>query len=216
MFRSQRRDVVFPQAEHAELSGALALVWGNDDFARPPLPFDSFVRGVALHDRGYGELDTDEIGVGARGRWLKIQLAGFGAHDEDPVVDVVVSLHIVRLVGDDPTGCAMAEALPALLQRAGVDEASARAADRITDFCDRISFDVCFEQPTDGGVTIDERRVAYSFDGDRTVMVDPWPFGPASLDLLLVGYHGATYPQQPQRVIQPIRVEPGYSFSSGA
>src|SRR5207249_1188152 len=77
MFRSQRRDVVFPQAEHAELAGDLALAWGNDEFDRPALPFDSFVRGVALHDRGYGELDTDEIGVVARGRWLKIQLAGF-------------------------------------------------------------------------------------------------------------------------------------------
>src|SRR5437763_10962190 len=118
MFRSRRRDVVFPQTEHAAFSAGIALHWAD----RPNVPFDSFVRGVALHDRGYGELDTDEIGVVPRGRWLKIQLAGFGVHDEDPVVDVVASLHVRRLVGDNPVSCTMIEALPALLERAGVDE----------------------------------------------------------------------------------------------
>ena len=67
MFRSSRRDVVFPQAEHARLAGAIALAWGNERFARPALPFDAFVRGVTLHDRGYGQLDADGMG-----RWRAI------------------------------------------------------------------------------------------------------------------------------------------------
>src|SRR5437868_3074723 len=55
MFRSRRRAVVFPQADHARFAGAIALAWRE----RPQLPFDSFVRGVADHDRGYGGLDVD-------------------------------------------------------------------------------------------------------------------------------------------------------------
>ena len=34
MFASRRRSIVFPQAEHARFSGALALAWAE----RPPLP----------------------------------------------------------------------------------------------------------------------------------------------------------------------------------
>jgi hypothetical protein len=208
MFRSLRRDVVFPQAEHAELAGALALAWGNDAFARPPLPFDSFVRGVALHDRGYGELDTDEIGGVPRERWLEIQQAGFGAHDHDPIVDVVASMHIRRLVGEGPVYDEMSDEIRALFERAGVDETAAAAADRITAFCDRASFDICCEEPADGEVAIGDRRLAYRYDGERTVHVEPWPFGPDALDLLLAGYRAETYPQRPYRVVQLVRVEP--------
>jgi hypothetical protein len=208
MFRSVRRDVVFPQAEHAELAAELALAWGNDAFPRPHVAFDSFVRGVALHDRGYGELDTDEIGGVPRERWLEIQRAGFGVRDDDPVVDLVASLHIRRLVREGPVHDEMTEALPALLERADVAPEDAAAADEVTHLCDRISFDVCCEERADGAVEIAGRRVSYRYDGERSVRVEPWPFGPRTLDLLLVGFRGATYPQQPYRVVQPLRIEP--------
>jgi Protein of unknown function (DUF3891) len=209
MFRSVRRDVVFPQAEHAEFAAELALAWGNDAFARPPLPFDAFVRGVALHDRGYGELDTDEIGVVPRERWLEIQRAGFGAHDDDPIVDVVVSTHIRRLVGQGRLYEEMSAALPALLAHAGISEADASAADRITHLCDRISFDVCCEEPAEGAAELEHGRVAYRYDGDRTVRVEPWPFARRPVDLLLVGFRAEGYPRHSYRVVQPIRIEPG-------
>ena len=59
MFRSSRRDVVFPQMEHGAFAAGIALQWRE----RPNLPFDSLTCGIALHDRGYGELDEDEIGA---------------------------------------------------------------------------------------------------------------------------------------------------------
>src|SRR5581483_2916422 len=102
---------------------------------------ESFVRGVALHDRGYGELDNDPIGGVPRERWLEIQRRGFGERDDDPIVDLVASMHILRLVrGAVPE---FEDALPRLRERAGVDEATALAVDEITNLCDRISFDVC-------------------------------------------------------------------------
>src|SRR5690242_7911330 len=155
MFRSRRRDVVFPQMEHAAFAAGIALHWRE----RPNVPFDSFIRGVALHDRGYGELDEDEIGGVEQERWLEIQRRGFGARDEDPVVDLIVSLHVARLVGDDDPW--FRDGLPALLERANVDEETAAATDLITNVCDRISFDVCFGEPEDGAL----REIGYAYDG---------------------------------------------------
>ena len=49
------------QADHARFSAAIALAWGNERFRLPPIPSDGFTRGVALHDRGHGELDNDPL-----------------------------------------------------------------------------------------------------------------------------------------------------------
>lgn len=198
MFRSSRRDVVFPQMEHAAFAAGIALHWRE----LPHVPFHSFVRGVALHDRGYGELDEDEIGGVDRTRWLEIQRRGFGTRDEDPVVDLIVSLHVARLVGeDDPS---FREGLPPLLERAGVDEATAAAADRITNLCDRISFDVCLEQPEEGSL----RGISYAYDGGNGVVVEPWPFDVDRFGVLLVGYRTDGYPQMLDRVVEPITFAP--------
>jgi Protein of unknown function (DUF3891) len=198
MFRSRRRAVVFPQMEHAALAAGIALQWQE----RPHVPFDSFIRGVALHDRGYGELDEDEIGAVEQSRWLEIQRRGFGARDDDPIVDLIVSLHVARLVGDDDPS--FREGLPALLARANVDEATATAADRITNLCDRISFDVCLEQPEEGSL----HGIHYASDGEGRVTVDPWPFAPERFGVLLVGYRADGYPRTLDRVVEPIAFAP--------
>ncbi|HEY8406944.1 MAG TPA: DUF3891 family protein [Gaiellaceae bacterium] len=198
MFRSKRRDVVFPQMEHAALAAGIALNWRD----RPNVPFDSFIRGVALHDRGYGELDEDEIGGVEQERWLEIQRRGFGARNEDPIVDLIVSLHVARLVGDDDPS--FRDGLPTLLDRAGVDEETAADADSITNVCDRISFDVCMEQPEEGSL----REITYTYDGGNRVTVDPWPFAPDRFGVLLVGYRAGGYPRTLDRVVEPIAFAP--------
>jgi uncharacterized protein DUF3891 len=198
MFRSRRRAVVFPQMEHAAFAAGIASQWRE----RPNVLFDSFIRGVALHDRGYGELDEDEIGGVEQARWLEIQRRGFGAHDDDPIVDLIVSLHVARLVGDgDPS---FSEGLPPLLERANVDEETAAAADRITNLCDRISFDVCLEQPEEGSLG----EIHYACDGGNRVTIDPWPFTPERFGVLLVGYRTDGYPHTLDRVVEPIAFAP--------
>ena len=132
MFRSPS-GVVVPQAEHARLSGAIAAVWARQQ----PLPFESLVRGVTLHDRGYGELDNDEIGAVEPERWVEIQLRGFDERSGDAVVDLVVALHIRRLIGDDeqPARAEFAReidaALPELRAAADVDDEEAHTADGV-------------------------------------------------------------------------------------
>ena len=215
MFRSARRPVVYSQCEHALFSGQIAAAWGNEVFPRPRLPFASFVRGVALHDRGYQELDIDEIGAVDPARWVDIQRRGFGERDDDAIVDLVVSMHVRRLVSHTSAPEVKAAyqemdaALPRLRERAEVDEATAHAADAVTDLCDRVAFDVCCESPTDGAVEVDGETVRYAFDGSNTVTVDPWPFAREPLDLLLAGYVADAYPDRLERIVEPIAFRRG-------
>ena len=70
----------------------------SDAFAPVRLPRERFVRGVREHDRGYDEHDADEIGQVPTDRWLAIQERGFAPTRDDAVVDLVVALHVRRLV----------------------------------------------------------------------------------------------------------------------
>src|SRR5581483_10359525 len=152
MFRSQRRAVVFPQADHARFAGALAVAWAE----RPPLPFESFVRGVADHDRGYGEADVHDIDTVDDETWIEVQRRGFAPRGEDAVVDLVAALHVRRLLArNDPVATAEA----------------ADVADAITNVCDVISFEFCFERSSEREV----RGHRLVLDGYGGVLVDPWP-----------------------------------------
>jgi hypothetical protein len=217
MFRSRRRPVLFPQAEHARLAAMIALAWGNDHFARPTLPFEAFVHGVALHDRGYGQLDADGIGEVPPDRWAAIQRASFGPRGEDPVVDLVVALHVRRLVSGSgqPVPASMTAALPGLHRAAGVDESDAAEADQIADLCDRIAFDFCVEEPASGRVAVAPARgaesvaVAYIVDGHGDITLEPWPLGLPRLSGIILGFRAEGYPDELEPAVVPFQARPG-------
>ena len=212
MFRSKQQPVVYPQAEHSRLSGVVAAAWGNDDVARPRLPFDSFVRGVALHDRGYGELDDDPLGEVTPERWLSIARRGFDAQDNDPVVDLVVAMHVRRLVSHVtfPGGAeTLAEFDAELVQRieaAGVDAAAAAAADPITDLCDRLAFSFCFEEADSG--TVERLGMSYAVNEDGSATLAPWPLAVPSLSETVTGYRSKGYPDRLEPVERVFRLAP--------
>jgi len=219
VFRSRRREVVFPQREHARLSAAVADAW-SDTVAPIRLPRERFVVGVAEHDRGYAEHDEDEIGKLPSGRWLAIQERGFAPVGEDAVVDLVVALHVRRLVssGRDPAARrvldAMDDALPALVRAAAVSAGDAAAADRITHLCDRISFDFCLEEPTSGAVDVlaadgGAVTIRYDLDGEGTVTLEPWPLEEAILTGSVLGYEAESYPEALHSVPVSFVVTPG-------
>jgi hypothetical protein len=203
---SKRRAVVFPQAEHARLAGTLALAWQE----RPPLPFESFVRGVADHDRGYGELDNDELGAIESEPWVAIQRRGFAPRGEDAVVDLVAAMHVRRLLSsqdDEHERAAFAEVdalMPSLLDAAGASVDEADEADRITNVCDRIALLFCIEEPADGEV----RGHAYALDGLGGITIDPWPLAVTRLVGLVAGYAAEGYPEKLVPVVTPFDARP--------
>jgi uncharacterized protein DUF3891 len=217
VFRSRRRDLVYPQLEHARLAAAIALAWGNETFPPPSLPRDPFVAGVALHDRGYSPLDADGIGEVPRERWLAIQRESFRPRGDDPVVDLVVALHVRRLIGWSRGAEEVAAELGPEVERlrvaAGVSDADAAAADRVTDMCDRIAFDFCFEEAAEGSLELPARdgglaAVAYAIEAGGRVRLDPWPLQGDRLEGLAVGYAAAAYPALLEPVLVPYLLEP--------
>ena len=196
MFRSRLRDVVYPQAEHQRLAGAIAAVW-----AEPPLePFESFVLGVATHDRAYGELDEDAIGEVEPERWVEIQTAGVAPRG-DPIADLVVAMHVQRLAD----GFAELDAhVPERLADAGVDPDLAAKADRVTQLCDRLAFDFCFEEPSSGRVA----EFEFTLDAEGSATLMPWPLAVPELTEPVVGYRADGYPQRLEPVERLFRLRP--------
>ena len=203
MFRSRARPVVFPQAEHARLAGAIALEWAE----RPDVPWDSFVAGVALHDRGYGELDADDLEPVADERWLDIQRRGLEPRGADPVTDLVVGLHIRRLVSHGGDTREFDPLLRRLRAAAGLDADTAAAADRITATCDRIAFDFCLEEPSSG----ESNGIAYELDGRGSIVLDPWPLAVPLLSGLVLAFEADGYPERLAPVVVPYSVASHYA-----
>ena len=212
MFKSKQRPIAIPQWEHQKLAGTLALLWGNAEFERPPVPFESFLTGVGLHDRAYDPLDNLPIGEIPEEEWLALTRCGFDMIWADPVADLIAKMHLRRLVsyGNAPVRRAlaaeMAQAINEQVQRQGLDAAVFDRIDCITNLCDSIAFDFCFEVPAAGEVLIfarnervEEVKVGYRI-ANGVVQVDPWPFNVDSYAGYLVGYQLESYPT----VLEPV------------
>jgi hypothetical protein len=214
MFKSKQRPIVIPQWEHQKLAGTLALLWGNAAFERPPVQFESFLTGVGLHDRAYGPLDNLPIGAIPEDEWLALTRRGFEMTWADPLADLIAKMHLKRLAsyGSAPARQAMAaemaRAIQTKIEHHGLDAATFERIDRITNLCDRIAFDFCFEAPAAGEVRIfarndrdDEIAVGYRI-ADGAIHLDPWPFEVASHTGYVVGYQLEGYPS----VLEPVMV----------
>lgn len=207
MFRSKAQPLIFPQSEHLRLVGAIALHWGNDQFDRPELPFDSFAMGVALHDWGHGFFDTNEIG--AMDNETRVRSMGNLAHAHlpDPIAETIMQFHALRLMGTEPLYDELRPILDkrieANLERMGIARAPFEWADRITNLVDMISFDFCFGEPIRSGEPVfatladqEQTEVTYEIDPNGRITLDPWPLSVASLSGYILGYQADQYPEK--------------------
>ncbi|MEZ4657972.1 MAG: DUF3891 family protein [Caldilineaceae bacterium] len=209
MFKSKTRRIVFPQYEHDHLAGALAVNWGNDLFDRPALDFNAFVQGVLLHDWQYKLLDNLPIIEAPEADWMAVTREGVYHRFANPVTDIVVKLHIKRLLSFDesPERSEMKEEIEkrvaARLPESGFTRAEFEWADRITRFCDQVAFDFCFEQPVQRSLPICPRvdspetvEVTYAICENGAIEVAPWPFTIPSLAGVIIGYQIDGYPEE--------------------
>lgn len=220
MFKSSRRSIVIPQSEHLKLAGVLAFLWGNVHFDLPPLPRLSVVDGIALHDRAYGYLDKVPIGEVDDDRWLTIARAGFFMPCSDPVADLITRHHLLRLVSghDSPSYNALAQemrlAMHRQIEQNGLDGELLMKVDRMTKFCDKVSFDFCREVPAEGEVEVFARYASaertvlhYQIIGSE-IILDPWPLQVERSAGYLVGYQRDGYPDRLDGLTIPYAIRP--------
>ncbi len=219
MFKSKRRAINIPQVDHSFFAGHLAAQIGNDRFAAPPLPHEALVRGVALHDWAYLPLDPYPLLEMTLDEWMVVAGRGVDRRFTDPVVDVIVKLHIRRLALHDPIPPrqALVDRIDALvaerLAETPYDRALFDKTDRLTRFCDMIAFFVCFEDETT--LTLDlyascaddtPVELTCTFSGAGDVVVEPWPFAVPVITGLLPAYERDGYPDRLVPVVVPYRV----------
>ena len=221
MFKSKSRSIVIPQSEHLKLAGALAHAWGNADFMLPPIEWASLVTGIALHDRGYGYLDTAAVLEMPEEEWVEITRRGFHAVCSDPTADLIARYHLLRLTRDHPSAAVQALhyefewEIRDQLHEQGFSPTVFERIDRITDLCDSISFGFCFEQPIQGHVNIFPRNAGdldlpvYYNINQTHIYISPWPFSVDVISGYLIGYQLTGYPTILDPVLLPYIISPG-------
>jgi hypothetical protein len=215
MFKSKLRSIVIPQSEHLKLVGTLALLWGNADFDLPPIERLSMVAGMGFHDRGYGFLDNSPIGAMSDDEWEGIARRGFFTQYTDITADLIAKYHFRRLASSSATAQRKAlavefsEELERQISRNHFSTELFDRIDRITNLCDLISFNFCFELPARGDVSILPRNnkdldVPVQFHvEDGNIGVSPWPFSVENYQGYIIGYKQDGYPSQLDPVILP-------------
>ncbi len=219
MFRSKRRQIITPQSEHLKLVGTLAMLWGNDEFDTPPIERNSMIAGMGLHDRGYGYLDNSPIGGMRDEEWEVIARRGFSMPCSDVVADTIVKYHFRRLASDGASEIRKAlyaefsRAIDEHLKQHNLSKTLFDRIDRITDLCDRLSFEFCFEAPAFGSISIFPRNnedkevtVQYHVE-DGEINITPWPFSVDEHRGYLVAYQKDGYPEKLDPAILSYRLK---------
>jgi hypothetical protein len=203
------RDIVISQAEHAKFSGVLASYWGNEDFDKPSLDFNSFVEGVKYHDMAYGDNDNFPLSELSLEQWADLTLKGTEIRFENPVVDIVTKLHLKRLLADDKVKMRdeilynIEQSINDNLPRTNNSLDDFLWADRITDFCDWVSFNFCLEKDFADKVEVHARRksfvkteLKFHTNSAGEIVVDPWPFSKERINGTIIAYYKNGYPEE--------------------
>ncbi len=220
MFRSKSRQIVTPQSEHLKLVGTLAMLWGNQEFDSPPIERASFIAGVGLHDRGYGYLDNSPVGGMPDEEWEVIGRRGYNMPCSDVIADTIVKYHFRRLASHYGTSeirkamyADFSQILDEHLEQHQLSRTLFDRIDRITDLCDTLSFEFCFDTPASGSLAIFPRNnedtevtIQYQVQ-DGEINVSPWPFSVDEHQGYLIAYHMDGYPERLDPVILPYRLK---------
>ena len=224
MFKSKVRPVVITQYEHGRLAGTLAQLWGNSTFAQPALDFTAFVDGVTLHDWAYGIKDNLAIGQVTEEAWLNVIRKGFARRFDHPTIDIVVKLHLQRLLSLNPSPVrrVLMSQIGTLIKRRLSSEDSGpgletyKRADKITQLCDMISFDFCFESPRQDTLDLfaqpgsaETTKISYEIRPGGEVRVNPWPFSVPVITGILYAFQRQGYPDELESLVVQYYILPG-------
>lgn len=215
MFKSKRRPIVTPQSEHLKLVGTLAMLWGNDQFDTPPIERVSMIMGMGLHDHGYGYLDNSPIGGMPDEEWEVIARRGFNMECSDVVADTIIKYHLRRLASHGTSEIRknlyadFNKSIDDQLKKHNLSQILFDRMDRITDLLDRLSYELCFDVPASGSISLfprnsedDEAIIEYHVENGE-INVSPWTFSVDEHQGYLIAYHLDGYPERLDPVILP-------------
>ena len=224
MFKSKKRPIVICQREHARLAGVMAAHWGNEQFDLPTIPFDTFVKGVTFHDRGYRVLDNDPIGEIDDDTWLNIMRAGIDWRFDDAIADIMVLMHSKRLLvkhdthGRNELAALATEKIEQRLAECDFSLDTFAWIDRITAFCDSVAFNFAFGNYALKTVmvysksgTTEKIDIHYSINSNGEINISPWPFSVDHLSGFVIGYELDGYPDKLEPVTVPWKICPSSS-----
>jgi hypothetical protein len=219
MFKSQVRDIIFPQYEHGRLAGTAARAWGNSAFDRPALDFEAFIAGVTLHDWGYGVIDNLPIGAAPEDEWLEVIRKNVEKRYAHPITDIIVKLHLRRLLSMNASPARetlisdIDNRIDGRLEEGDTPLAEYQRADKITQFCDMLSFSFCFETPGQRTYEVFPRQdsekktdITFEIRPCGEVIVNPWPFSVPSISGVTYAFDARGYPEVLNPLVVPFKI----------
>jgi hypothetical protein len=219
MFKSKSRPIVIPQSEHLRLVGAMAMLWGNENFEVPPVKRNSMVLGMGLHDRGYGLLDNSAIGEMSEEEWQRIARRSFSMPSSDIISDTIIKYHIRRLASYSDTeerktlAAEFSQEIDDQLKSHELSKEVFDRIDRITELVDNISFTFCFDATGSGEVSIfpqngEDTEVSVKYRVENgTIHVEPWPFSVSHYEGYIFAYPRDGYPERLDPFVLSYRLE---------
>lgn len=209
MFVSKRNSVVYPQSEHLKLATVVANHWGNDEFAKPPVPFESFIKAVSSHDSGYGHYDTSTIGEQNEDGIVRLWSRCTDQKLNDPYAEIIIKRHFMRLTSIYPSFPKLVafhdqleNEVSDLYKKHELDKHIFDVTDTIMNVCDAIAFSFCREETATRELKIytdtnEDNMVtlSYSIDQNHTIRIDPYPLDEALITGAITAYDQKEYPK---------------------
>lgn len=214
MFRSEVRELIVTQREHARLAGFIAAHWGNESFEKPRLNLHSLVKGITFHQNGYDVFDKVDFRTLSELELVEVYRRDIKVELRDTTAELVNLYHQLRLINkkikENPeftTFISLRKKVENLISQKMAEqnfrEEDYAWSNRITHLCDKISFNFCFGEPIEEEVGIYPKvetqelmRARITIKDPETVIVDPWPFSKNTIDSLVIGYRQENYPRK--------------------
>lgn len=225
MFKPKNRNLIISQREHARLAGNIAVYWGNRSFDLPKIPLQSVVKGITFHQNGYNLLDTYPVKEMDDYTLLNVFKNDFNVQMSDKEAELINMFHQFRLVSkrlitkpSDKFKKLQKDfkiAIENKLTSTKYNKGDFLWADRITNLCDRISFNFSFGEeiteiiPVYPQVGSEEKvEIKQSLSEENTIELDNWPFSSKEIKNVVIAYESAGYPKLLKAVLLEFRLLP--------
>lgn len=209
MFVSKARDFVYPQSEHVKLATVIAEHWGNESFAKPPVPHDSFIKAVSSHDNGYGHYDMSAVGRQTEEQVVTLWRRCTEQNLSDPYTEIIIKRHFMRLTklyGQFPLLAEFHHVLEGevdkLCRLNSLNSHIFDVTDTVMNACDAISFSFCHEEPHTwelevytNPTTNEKAIIKFAVDSKHSIFLDPYPLDEVHIIGTLTAYDLKGYPK---------------------